>query len=75
MAIQPLPEFNPDFKVGAILGARWNHWIEVLKCISSQTTARSRALLLYQAGHRVREIFRRIPETGDDSDMLQRKRN
>ena len=26
------------------------------------------ALLLHQAGHRVREIFRQIPETGDASD-------
>ncbi len=34
---------------------------------------RQRALLLYQTGHRVREIFRQIPETGDDSDYATAK--
>ena len=29
---------------------------------------RKRALLLYQAGPRVREIFKQIPETGTDAD-------
>ncbi len=29
---------------------------------------RKRALLLYQAGQRVREIFRQIPDTGNDDD-------
>ena len=29
---------------------------------------RKSALLLYQAGQRVREMFRQIPETGIDSD-------
>ena len=29
---------------------------------------RKRALLRYQAGQRVREIFRQIPETGPESD-------
>lgn len=31
-------------------------------------TKRKRALLLYQAGQRVREIFRQLLETGTDSD-------
>jgi hypothetical protein len=29
---------------------------------------RKRALLLYQAGPRVREIFKQFPETGTDTD-------
>ena len=72
VAIQPLPEFNPDSEVGASLGARWNLWIEdfemFLLASGINDPKRQRALLLYQAGHRVREIFRQIPETGDASD-------
>ena len=30
--------------------------------------AKKRALLLYQTGARVREIFRQIPDNGDDKD-------
>ena len=77
VAIQPLPEFNPDSEVGASLSARWNLWIddfEMFLLASGITDAkRQRALLLYQAGHRVREIFRQIPDTGDASDYTTAK--
>ena len=79
VAIQPLPEFNPDSEVGASLGARWSLWIEdfemFLLASGINDPKRQRALLLYQAGHRVREIFRQIPETGDASDYDTAKTN
>ena len=30
---------------------------------------RQRALLLYQAGSRIREIFKQLPDNGDDDDF------
>ena len=71
-SIQPVPEFNPDAEFGASLATRWNTWLadfEMFLLASGITDAkRKRALLFYQAGQRVREIFRQIPETGTDSD-------
>ena len=72
VSIQPLPEFNPDSTVGESLGARWNIWMEDFEMFipASGITdpKRKRALLLYQAGQRVREIFRQIPDTGTADD-------
>ena len=72
VSIQPVPEFNPDAELGASLATRWNTWLadfEMFLLASGITDEkRKRALLLYQAGQRVREIFRQIPETGTDSD-------
>ena len=68
VSIQPLPEFNPDSEVGESLGARWNIWMEDFEMfiLASGITdpKKKRALLLYQAGQGVREIFRQIPDTG-----------
>ena len=59
---------HPDSEVGESLGARWNIWMEDFEMfiLASGITdpKRKRALLLYQAGQRVREIFRQIPDTG-----------
>ena len=68
VSIQPLPEFNPDSEVRESLGARWNIWMEDFEMfiLASGITdpKRKRALLLYQAGQRVREIFPQILDTG-----------
>ena len=60
--IQPMPEFRPDAKVGASLATRWINWqsdFEMFLTASGITDAkRKRALLLCQAGPRVREIFK-----------------
>ncbi len=57
-----MPEFRPDAKVGASLATRWINWqsdFEMFLTASGITDAkRKRALLLYQAGPRVREIFK-----------------
>ena len=38
-----------------------------------QDTKRQRALLLYEAGSRVREIFRQLNDTGEDDDYERAK--
>jgi hypothetical protein len=72
VSIQPLPEFSPDAEIGSSLAAKWKLWIEDFEMfiLASGITdpKRKRALLLYQAGHRVREIFRQLEETGTESD-------
>ena len=72
VSIQPLPEFNPDSEVGASLATRWTNWLDDFEMfiLASGITdeKRKRALLLYQAGQRVREIFRQLPNTGTAAD-------
>ena len=67
--VQSMPPFDPDTDIGASVVPKWNVWLEdfemflVANGITNAT--QKRALLLYQAGHRVREIFRQLPNTGD----------
>ena len=72
VSIQPLPEFSPDAEIGASLAAKWSLWIEDFEMfiLASGITdpKRKRALLLYQAGQRVREIFRPLQDTGTEAD-------
>ncbi len=62
VAILPMPEFKPEAHVGASLATRWDKWLSDFEMyiLASGITdpKRKRALLLYQAGSRVREIFR-----------------
>ena len=70
VAIQPMPEFRPEAHVGASLATRWDKWLSDFEMyiLASAITdpKRKRALLLYQAGSRVREIFRSLQDTGPD---------
>ena len=70
--IRPMPEFNPDAELGASVATRWKNWVadfDMFLLASGVTdTKRQRALLLYQAGARVREIFKQLPDTGEDKD-------
>ena len=70
--IPPPPEFNPDSEVGASLATRWITWMEdfemFLTASGIKDDTQKRALLLYQAGSRVREIFRQLADTGDAHD-------
>ena len=72
VTITPMPEFSPDVKLGTSIATRWNNWqtdFEMYLTASGITDPkRKRALLSYQAGPRVREIFRQIPGTGTDAD-------
>ena len=70
---QPMPPFDPDVDIGQNIAPRWKIWIEDFKTylVANDITdkKRQRALLLYQAGSRVREIFRQLPDTGEDDDI------
>ncbi|CAB4006435.1 Retrovirus-related Pol poly from transposon [Paramuricea clavata] len=72
VSIQPLPEFNLDSEVGASLATRWTNCLDDFEMfiLASGITEekRKRALLLYQAGQRVREIFRQLSNTGTTAD-------
>ena len=72
VTINPMPEFSPDAKIGTSLATRWNNWQSdferYLTASGITDPKRKRALLLYQAGPRVRAIFKQIPETGTDED-------
>ena len=74
VTITPMAEFSPEAKLGTSIATRWNNWqtdFEMYLTASGITDPdpkRKRALLLYQDGPRVREIFRQIPEKGTDAD-------
>ena len=78
-ALNPMPPFDPDTDLGADLAARWKIWLDDFNTylVASNITndKRKRALLLYQAGSRVREIFRNLEETGEDFDTAVAKLN
>jgi hypothetical protein len=52
--------------------ARWTQWIQrfntYLVASNVKDTARKRALLLHQAGPEVHEIFKTLPDTGDEKN-------
>ena len=72
VSLKPVPEFRPDTEVGASLATRWRNWLadfEMFLVASGVTDAtRKRALLLYQAGSRVREIFKQFSDAGTEAD-------
>jgi hypothetical protein len=74
VSIQPLPEFLPDAEIGSSLAAKWKLWMEDFEMFISASgitdPKRKRALLLYQAGQRVRQIFRQLQDTGTESDYV-----
>ena len=78
LSLQPVPEFNPDAEVGASLSTCWKKRLadfEMYILASGITNnTRKRALLLYQAGSRVREIFAQLSDTGNaDADALPKQ--
>ena len=77
VSVQPMPEFNPDADVGASVATRWTTWLSDFEmfplAIGITDTKRQRALLLYTAGLRVREIFKQIPNNGDENNFKTAK--
>ena len=75
--LPPLPEFNPDAEIGSSIAKRWETWMEdfvmFLTANAITDVPRKRALLLYMAGSRVREIFSTLQETGTDFDTAKTK--
>ena len=70
--LHPEPKFNLDVKVGASRASRWGKWLkdfEILIAASGITrNACKCALLLYQAGSIVCDIFARLSDTGEATD-------
>ena len=64
-----MPPVDPDTDIGASVAPKWKVWLEDFEMflVANRITnaTQKRALLLYQADHRVREIFRQLPNTGD----------
>ena len=77
--LPPVAEFNPDTEVGASLSKKWDIWIrdfDMFVAASGVTdNTQKRALLLYSAGSRVREIFQTLADTGaeDEFDTVKTK--
>ena len=73
MNLQPVPEFVPDADIGASLATRWRLWLQdfntFILASGIRDAKRKKALLLYQAGPRIREIFAQLPDTGEDDDF------
>ena len=69
--INPMPVFEPKTDI-TNTGARWTNWLErfqtYLLAADVKEPQRQRALLLYQAGPEVYNIFKTLPETGDEKD-------
>ena len=70
--VNPMPPFDLDSEIGANIGPKWKVWLEDFEmCITANGITdkkKKRALLLYQAGSRVSEIFRQLPDRGEDDD-------
>ena len=70
-AIQPMLSFEPRADP-TNTSARWTKWLErfetYLVAANITNNARKRALLLYQAGSEVHEIFKTLPNTGETDD-------
>ena len=75
--VQPMPEFNQGAEVVASVATRWTTWLsdfEMFLLASGITdTKHQRALFLYTAGPRVREIFKQISNNGDDNNFKTAK--
>lgn len=67
-AFPPLDHEGDPFTVGR----RWKQWIErfavFLVAMNVKDEARKRAMLLYYVGETVHEIFKTLPDKGDDTD-------
>ena len=71
--VNPMLPFDPDAEIGVNLAPKWKIWLQDFEMylVASGVTdkKKKRALILYQAGTRVLEIFRQIPDHGDDDDF------
>ena len=70
--LAPLPSFDPHSDQSN-LAARWKTWIKrfhtFIKAANISNKTQQRALLLYQAGPEVQDIFETLANTGRDDDL------
>ena len=73
--VSPMPPFNPEEEVGRNQALRWRTWLADFKMFLATSNitnkTRQRAILLYQAGPRVREICPRIGELSKYDDIAK----
>ena len=73
--VSPMPQFHPKSDP-TNTGARWTNWIERFETylIAADITddKRKRALLLYQAGPEVHEIFKTLTDTGEEYETAKK---
>ena len=70
--LNPLPPFDPNAELGASVAARWKLWLHdfdtFLVASGIRDAKRQKALLLYQAGPKVREIFNHLSDVDGEGD-------
>ena len=70
--LNPLPPFDPNAELGASVAARWKLWLRdfdtFLVASGIRDAKRQKALLLYQAGPKVREIFNQLSDVDGEGD-------
>ena len=70
--LNPLPPFDPNAELGASVAARWKLWLRdfdtFLVASGIRDAKRQKALLLYQAGPKVREIFNQLSDFDGEGD-------
>ena len=78
--LNPLPPFDPNAELGACVASRWKLWLRdfdtFLVASGIRDAKRQKALLLYQAGPKVREIFNQlsdVAEKGMKTTLRQQK--
>ena len=68
-----MPPFNPDTDIGASIAPKWKLSVCDFKAFlvanDITDTKHQRAMLLFLAGPGVRDIFRQLPDTGEDADF------
>ena len=77
ISLQPVPPFAVDAEIGLSLASRWKLWLRdfdtFLLASGITDKKRQRALLLYQAGPQVREIFAQLSDVGGETDFALAK--
>ena len=77
ISLQPVPPFDVDAEIGLSLASRWKLWLRdfdtFLLASGITDKKRQRALLLYQAGPQVREIFAQLSDVGGETDFALAK--
>ena len=69
LPLQTMPSLNPGTTVHGSLATCWKTWLDdfdTFLMASGKTDKKQQcALSLYQAGPRIRDIFKQLPDTGD----------
>ena len=77
ISLQPVRPFAVDAEIGLSLASHWKLWLRdfdtFLLASGITDKKRQRALLLYQVGPHVREIFAQLSDVGGETDFALAK--